>query len=131
MAGVLFDSAGRVLIAERPQGKHMAGRWEFPGGKKAPEETRFEALRRELAEELGLEVGAAEPLISYEHGYVDRVVLLDLWRVTQYSGEAQAREGQKLAWVRVQELGDVDLLEADLPMVEALRTFLASKPQLP
>lgn len=109
-----------MLIAERPAGKHMAGKWEFPGGKRAADETPFEALRRELQEELGVDVADARPLIRYEHTYSDRVVLLDLWRVTAYSGEPHSREGQRLAWVSVQELGQIDLLEADQPMIQAL-----------
>lgn len=98
----------------------MAGKWEFPGGKRAADETPYEALRRELQEELGIDVAHARPLIHYEYTYSDRVVLLDLWCVTAYSGEPESREGQRLAWVRVQELGEVDLLEADRPMVQAL-----------
>ncbi len=128
LAGALFDSAGRVLIAQRPAGKHMAGKWEFPGGKRAANEAPFEALRRELQEELGVEVVHAQPLIDYEYTYSDRVVLLDLWCVTGYSGEPQSLEGQRLAWVRVQELGEVDLLEADRPMVQALRDYVVDTP---
>ena len=75
IAGALFDSVGRVLIAQRPDGKHMAGGWEFPGGKLEPDEDEFEGLKRELREELGVEVHAAEPLIAYEHAYADRRVL--------------------------------------------------------
>lgn len=124
LAGALFDPQGRVLIAQRPAGKHMAGKWEFPGGKRTENETPFEALRRELQEELGVEVTHAVPLINYVYPYADRVVLLDLWCVTDSSGEPQSREGQALAWVRVQELVEVDLLEADRPMVEALRNYV-------
>jgi 8-oxo-dGTP diphosphatase len=102
----------------------MAGRWEFPGGKRSAGETRFEALRRELLEELGVDVMTAEPLISYEHAYPDRRVLLDLWRVTDYSGVPESREGQKLEWIPLNELGNVDLLEADRPMISALQKDL-------
>jgi 8-oxo-dGTP diphosphatase len=123
VAGALFNTNGEVLIAQRPGGKHMAGRWEFPGGKRDHGEARFDALRRELKEELGVDVEAAEPLICYEHSYSDRVVLLDLWRVAQYAGQPESREGQALAWVRVQDLGEIDLLEADWTMVEALRAL--------
>jgi 8-oxo-dGTP diphosphatase len=103
----------------------MAGKWEFPGGKRAADEAPFEALCRELQEELGVDVAHAQPLIHYEYTYSDRVVLLDLWCVTAYSGLPQSREGQRLAWVRVEELEQVDLLEADRPMVEALRNHVA------
>jgi 8-oxo-dGTP diphosphatase len=125
LAGALFDAAGCVLVAQRPAGKHMAGKWEFPGGKRAADEAPFEALCRELQEELGVDVAHAQPLIHYEYTYSDRVVLLDLWCVTAYSGLPQSREGQRLAWVRVEELEQVDLLEADRPMVEALRNLVA------
>ena len=128
LAGALFDATGRVLVAQRPAGKHMAGKWEFPGGKRTASETPFEALRRELQEELGVDVAHAVPLINYVYSYADRVVLLDLWCVTDYSGEPHSREGQALAWVPVQELAEADLLEADRPMVEALRNYVRESP---
>lgn len=124
LAGALFDAEQRVLIAQRPPGKHMAGGWEFPGGKLEPGETRLAALARELREELGVEVHAAEPVISYEYQYPHRVVLLDLWRVTKFSGTPQSLEGQPLRWVKVEELRAVGLLEADWPMIDALRGVL-------
>lgn len=121
VAGALFDNHGRVLIAQRPPGKHMAGGWEFPGGKLEPEEPPLEGLKRELREELGIDVLDATPLIAYEHGYPDRRVLLDLWLVSLYTGEATAAEGQPLQWVPIDELETVGLLEADRPMIPALR----------
>ncbi|MGH8176922.1 MAG: (deoxy)nucleoside triphosphate pyrophosphohydrolase [Steroidobacter sp.] len=124
IAGALFDSTGRVLIAQRPAGKHMAGGWEFPGGKLDPRETPFDGLRRELREELGVEVHAAEPLVAYEHAYSDRRVLLDLWIVTRFSGEPQPLDAQALRWVMLEEIDDVGLLEADRPMIAALRRKL-------
>ena len=126
MAAALFDDQRRVLVAERPAGKHMAGKWEFPGGKRAEGETPFAALCRELQEELGVVVAEASPLICYEHSYPDRIVLLDLWCVTRYSGIPQSLEGQGLAWAAVGALGEIDLLEADRPMVEALRKYVGS-----
>lgn len=121
VAGALFDSSGRVLIAERPAGKHMEGHWEFPGGKLDPGEPRFEGLRRELKEELGVEILSAIPLVSYEHQYPGKRVLLDLWRVAEYLGIPESREGQQLRWVAVADLGNADLLEADRPMIAALQ----------
>jgi 8-oxo-dGTP diphosphatase len=117
----LFDEHGRVLIAQRPPGKHMAGGWEFPGGKLDPGETPRAALERELREELGIEVHEAAPLIAYEHQYPERRVLLDLWVVTRYSGEPQPLDAPALQWVGVDELESAGLLEADLPMIGALR----------
>lgn len=121
VAGALFDSQGRVLIAQRPPGKHMAGGWEFPGGKLEPEEQPLVALKRELQEELGIEVLDATPLVAYEHEYADRRVLLDLWLVSLFSGEPKSIEGQPLQWVAVDQLETAGLLEADRPMIPALR----------
>ena len=124
VAGALFDSSGRVLIAQRPAGKHMAGGWEFPGGKLEPGEDRFEGLRRELREELGIRMLKATPLISYEHRYTERTVLLDLWVVDAYDGEPQPLDAPALRWVALEDLDNVGLLEADRPMIGALRARL-------
>jgi 8-oxo-dGTP diphosphatase len=120
VAGALFDADGRVLLAQRPEGKHMAGGWEFPGGKVDPGETPLQALVRELREELGVETHSARPLITYEHPYPHRTVLLDLWHVTEYSGEPRPLEGQPLQWVAPEVLDRVGLLAADAPMVPAI-----------
>src|SRR5690606_30648453 len=101
MAGALFDATGRVLIAQRPPGKHLAGGWEFPGGKLEPQESALDGLRRELFEELGVHVEQAQPLITLEHHYDDRSVLLDLWHVVSFTGEPRGLEGQALRWVAV------------------------------
>ena len=121
LAGAIFDDLGRVLVAQRPPGKYLAGGWEFPGGKLEVGEQRFEALRRELHEELGIEVHSGEPLICYDHQYVDRLITLDLWLVTKYSGVPYAREGQTLQWVAVNDLEKTGLLDADKPMIPALQ----------
>ncbi len=120
VAGALFDTQGRVLIAQRPAGKHMAGSWEFPGGKLNAGEERLAGLKRELSEELGIAVLEAAPVIAYEHSYMDRHVRLDLWAVARFEGKPQSLEGQALRWVEVAELEDAGLLEADRPMVRAL-----------
>ncbi|MFL6617342.1 MAG: 8-oxo-dGTP diphosphatase MutT [Povalibacter sp.] len=121
MAGAIFDEQGRVLVAQRPPGKHLAGGWEFPGGKLELGEERFEALRRELHEELGIDALSGEPLICYEHQYVDRLITLDLWLVTKYVGVPYSREGQTLQWVAVGDLEKTGLLDADKPMIPALQ----------
>ena len=121
VAGALFDESGRVLIAQRPPGKHMAGGWEFPGGKLEPGEAPLDGLKRELREELGVETLSAQPLIAYEHAYADRRVLLDLWLVDQHTGEPASLDNQSLKWVSLADLDDVGLLPADLPMIGALR----------
>jgi 8-oxo-dGTP diphosphatase len=120
-AGVLADGEGRVLVAQRPVGKHLAGRWEFPGGKLNPGETPLAGLKRELAEELGVTLEAAEPLIRLHHDYPDRFVLLDVWRVTRYSGTPASLDRQALDWVAPDRLPSIDLLEADRPIITALR----------
>jgi 8-oxo-dGTP diphosphatase len=121
VAGTIADADGRVLITQRPRGRHMAGRWEFPGGKLAPGEEPFAGLQRELAEEIGVTVREARPLIRLRHEYPDRRVLLDVWQVAAYDGEPQALEAQALAWALPDELPQHDLLEADRAIVTALR----------
>lgn len=120
VAGALFDAEGRVLIAQRPDGKALAGRWEFPGGKIDQGEDARAGLARELREELGVEVHDAERLIRYSHAYPDRVVRLDLWLVTSWSGDPRGLDGQALKWVSPAHLEFEDILEADQPMIDAL-----------
>jgi 8-oxo-dGTP diphosphatase len=120
VAGVLVRDDANVLIAQRLPGTHMAGRWEFPGGKLEPGEIPSAGLARELREELGVEVLAAEPLLRLSHRYTDRHVHLDVWLVTQYQGVPRSLEGQALQWVLPELLHGVDLLEADAPIIEAL-----------
>jgi 8-oxo-dGTP diphosphatase len=120
VAGLLFDAAGRVLIAERPAGKVLAGRWEFPGGKIATDESPQDAISRELREELGVTVRRATRLMCYAATYPQRIVWLDVWRVDEWSGEPRGLDGQALAWVERSELHRHDILEADAPIVAAL-----------
>ena len=120
-AGVLRRADGCVLIAQRPAGKIAAGRWEFPGGKIEPGESPREALSRELHEELGIDVRAARPLIRIRHAYTERTVELDTWLVEAWSGTPAMLEDQALAWVDPARIWDYDLLEADGPIVHALR----------
>ncbi|HEX7080732.1 MAG TPA: 8-oxo-dGTP diphosphatase MutT [Gammaproteobacteria bacterium] len=122
VAGVLEDADGRVLVNQRLPGTHMAGFWEFPGGKSAPGETPLGALRRELREELGIEVSCASPLIELVHDYREKRVRLDVWRVERWDGVPRGLERQPLRWVDVEELTEIGLLPADAPIVEALRS---------
>ena len=121
VAAALFDGAGRVLIAQRPAGKVLAGRWEFPGGKVAAGESVGNALTRELREELGVEVIAARPFMRVTHAYEEHDVELSLWIVERYLGEPRSLDAQALKWVAPAQLAAEDLLEADRPFVAALR----------
>ncbi len=121
VAGALLDGSGRVLIAERPPGRHMAGRWEFPGGKLAAGESPEQALRRELAEELGVTVRTMDFVMTLEHAYVDRNVRLLFFTVDDFDGTPQGLDGQRLRWVPIGQLQDADILEADLPFIRALQ----------
>ncbi len=117
-----MDGTGRVLIAQRPDGKHLAGGWEFPGGKLAPREERGAGLARELREELGIITGGPfRPLIRVRHAYPTRDILLDVFVVKTFSGEPQGLDGQALRWCTQEELAEVKLLPADGPIVRALR----------
>ena len=130
VAGGLFDATGRVLIAQRPPSSHMAGRWEFPGGKIDHGESELQALRRELTEELGIKLIAAEPMLQLTHEYPERRVELSMWLVTAYEGEPMSLDGQALKWVKPAHLTHEDLLEADRPIVAAL-VERAAKDSLP
>jgi 8-oxo-dGTP diphosphatase len=121
VAGALFDGEGRVLIAQRPAGKTLAGRWEFPGGKVDVGESEHAALRRELREELGVEVIAARPFMRLAHAYADRDVELSLWIVERFAGEPRSLDAQALKWVSPAALAAEDILEADQPFITGLR----------
>lgn len=121
VAAALVRDDGRVLINQRLPGTPHAGRWEFPGGKLEPDEAPLVGLARELREELGITFEYARPLIRVRHRYPARSVLLDCWRVERWDGEPTPLEGHPLEWVACDELPRWDLLEADRPMVAALR----------
>ena len=121
VAGVLFDAVGRVLVARRPNSSHLGGLWEFPGGKLQPGEPRRDGLARELAEELGVRVLSACPLIWVEHRYPDRDIVLDVWSVESYTGEPHGREGQRVEWRDARSLEVAEFPPADAPVLTALR----------
>lgn len=121
VAAAVFDARGRVLIAQRPPGKHLAGMWEFPGGKVEPGEARVDALRRELLEEIGITIGTPRPLLRLRHTYSYGEVLLDVWVVRRYRGEPCSLDGQALRWCSRASLGTAGLLPADRPIIGALR----------
>jgi 8-oxo-dGTP diphosphatase len=125
-AVALIDTDGRVLIARRPEGKALAGLWEFPGGKLAEGETPEAALIRELKEELGIDVSAAclAPFAFASHAYETFHLLMPLYLCRRWQGEPTPREGQELAWVRPMRLAEYPMPPADVPLVAQLRDFL-------
>jgi len=119
VAGIL-QRENKILVAERPVGKPYSGFWEFPGGKIEADESGEDALKRELHEELGIIVNAAQLLFKHEYSYPDKFVFLEIWRVMDFSGEPQGRENQALAWVTIEEMLRMNLLEGNFPIVERL-----------
>lgn len=118
-AGVIHNPKGEILIAKRAADQHQGGLWEFPGGKIEPGETAQTALSRELHEELAIDVTSSEPLIRIHHNYTDKSVLLDVWRVTAFDGEAKGVEGQPLKWVGPDELSNYEFPAANRPILAA------------
>lgn len=125
-AAALVDRDGRVLIAKRPEGKSMAGLWEFPGGKVLAGETPEAALVRELHEELGIDVclSCLAPLTFASHAYADFHLLMPLYLCRQWDGVITPREKQEVAWVRASRLARYPMPPADLPLIPALRDLL-------
>jgi 8-oxo-dGTP diphosphatase len=126
-ACALVDVDGRVLLTRRPEGKTMAGLWEFPGGKVEPDELPEQTLIRELREELGIDVTQAclAPLTFASHRYADFHLLMPLWICRRWEGIVTALEGQELAWVRPQRLRDYPMPPADEPLIPHLVELLA------
>lgn len=118
--GVIVDDLDRILISRRLQHLHQGGLWEFPGGKLEIGETVESALKRELYEELGIEVIKSNPLLKIEHDYSDKKVLLDVWQVTKFSGKAEGKEGQDCVWVRRGELSNYQFPAANKAILESL-----------
>jgi len=120
-AAVVKDRKGRVLISQRPGHVHQGGLWEFPGGKLEAGETPEVALKRELHEELGIVAQAARPLIRVRHDYPDKSVLLDVWRVTAFTGQPMGHEGQLVDWVAVEELDGRAFPAANESVIKAVK----------
>jgi 8-oxo-dGTP diphosphatase len=122
VAAALVDPDGRVLVAERPPGKHLAGQWEFPGGKIEPGETPEIALVRELAEELGVDTSASclAPAGFASHAYPDFHLVLLLFACRKWAGTVRGRDGQRLQWLRVNDLFALDMPPADRPLLGLL-----------
>lgn len=125
-AVALIDPDGRVLLAQRPEGKSMAGLWEFPGGKVEAGETPEAALIRELQEELGIDTWASclAPLTFASHSYSDFHLLMPLYACRKWEGTPQSRENQSLKWVKAQDLKNYPMPAADIPLIPILRDWL-------
>lgn len=125
-AVALVDADGRILLAQRPEGKSMAGLWEFPGGKIEPGETPEAALIRELHEELGIDTWASclAPLSFASHAYEDFHLLMPLFICRKWEGQVASREGQALKWVRPVDLRNYPMPAADVPLIPVLRDWL-------
>ena len=124
VAGVLFDPAGRVLLAQRPPGKHLAGMWEFPGGKLEAGESPAVGLVRELREELdvGIDPHSVTPVIQVHWNYGERDLLLDAWRVVAWQGTPRPVEGQALQWRLPADIDPAALAPADREILAAIRS---------
>jgi len=126
VAVALIDTEGRVLLAQRPEGKSLAGLWEFPGGKVELGETPEAALIRELHEELGIETKSSclAPLTFASHSYDDFHLLMPLFACRRWTGIPTPQEGQNLAWARARDLRDYPMPPADIPLIPILRDWL-------
>lgn len=126
VAAALVDSDGRVLIAQRPDGKQLAGQWEFPGGKVEDGETPETALIRELEEELGITVKQAclAPFVFASHTYENFHLIMPLYLIRRWDGEPEAREHKALKWVRPNDMRNYEMPPADLPLVAWLQDFI-------
>jgi 8-oxo-dGTP diphosphatase len=125
-AVALIDTDGRILLAQRPEGKSMAGLWEFPGGKVEPGESPELALIRELQEELGIDTweSCLAPLTFASHAYESFHLLMPLFACRKWQGTPQSREGQALKWVHARDLRDYPMPPADIPLIPILRAWL-------
>lgn len=122
VAGIVMRD-GRLLVAERPEGKPYSGYWEFPGGKVEDYESSESAIKRELKEELGIDVVTSIHWFEHLHAYPDKTVLLELWRITEFSGEPQGHENQTLSWVSYEELLHLRLLDGNLALLSQIKTL--------
>lgn len=118
--GVVFNSAGEILLSKRAQHLHQGGLWEFPGGKVEQGETVFDALVREFQEEVSITIEQAEPLLMIEHDYGDKHVVLDVWKSASFSGVAKSNENQLIEWVKPDQLCQFTFPEANKAIIAHL-----------
>ena len=122
VVGIIENADGDILVQQRLPGKPCAGQWEFPGGKLESHETPEQALSRELQEELGIRVNAMHPFIQIGYDYAHANVWLDIYQITNYQGDVLSREGQALQWLSIEQIRELDLLDAVPPILDALQT---------
>jgi len=120
VVGIVFNPSGDILIAKRPSHKPHSGLWEFPGGKIESEESPFQALKRELFEEVGINITDAKPLIKFKHKYPDRVVDLDTYIVKEFSGDAFSKENQTIRWVKLSDLTNYEFPQGSNKIIESI-----------
>ncbi|UBO74503.1 MULTISPECIES: 8-oxo-dGTP diphosphatase MutT [Aeromonas] len=123
--GVIENERGDIFIAKRSSDSHQGDRWEFPGGKVEAGEDLLAALDRELWEEIGIRVEDCAPFMELHHDYPEKQVLLDIWKVTQFSGEPFGKEGQECLWVPLAELDNYQFPDANGPIVARLQGLVA------
>jgi len=119
----IVNADNQVLLAFRQAHQHLGNLWEFPGGKVEAGETVYDALKREVLEELAITVIAAKPLLTVCHDYDDRSVLLDVWHVDKFSGTPKGQEGQRLQWCAISDLVDIDFPSANVAIISALQAL--------
>lgn len=120
----IVNEQQQVLLALRQAHQHQGNLWEFPGGKVEDDEHIFDALTREIKEEIAIDITAAEPLLKVQHDYGDRKVLLDVWHVKAFAGEPIGQEGQQIRWCAISELKESELPQANVPIITALQALL-------
>ena len=132
VAAIIYGKPNQILIARRPEHLHQGGLWEFPGGKIEADESVYQGLVRELSEELAINVTAANPFMHVSYDYSDKHILLDVWQVTAFEGEARGAEGQECCWVPIKILLREDskyaFPQANRPILDALATILHHRP---
>lgn len=119
----ILQRGNTVLVAERPEGKPYSGYWEFPGGKVEANESGEDALKRELHEELGIDVVSASFWFDHEHAYPDKTVHLEMWLVSEFNGEPHSKENQQLRWVNLEQILALRLLEGNWPIINQIKSL--------
>lgn len=123
-AAVILDQQQQVFLAKRPQEVHQGGKWEFPGGKLEVGESAYQALKRELQEEIGIDINTAQEFLEISHQYSDKSVVLTVFIVSDYQGQPWGREGQQTIWRKADELAALDFPAANAEIVEKLQSWL-------